>query len=54
MTNDEAWEVWEAHWRKHTLNGQVRELHDASALLGRLIVQRIAQLLLKILNALGM
>jgi hypothetical protein len=47
-------EELEAYLRKHTLNGQMRELHDACVALGNALVQSAARLLSKILDFLGM
>jgi hypothetical protein len=50
MNNDEL----EAYLRKHTLFGQMRELHDAWVALRNAIVGEIAHLWLKILDTLGL
>jgi mRNA-degrading endonuclease YafQ of YafQ-DinJ toxin-antitoxin module len=47
-------EELEAYLRKHTLNGQMRELRDACIALGLALVRSTARLLLNILDALGM
>jgi hypothetical protein len=49
MTDEEV----EAYLRKHTLLGQMKEVHDAGAILVRFVTRDISRLLLKILNVLG-
>lgn len=49
MNNDEL----EAYLRKHTLNGQMREIHDAWGVLWRITVQDAKHLWMRILNILG-
>jgi len=46
-------EELEAYLRKHTLNGQMREAHDAWMTLYHAVVRDIARLWLKILDMLG-
>jgi len=43
----------EAYLHKHTLNGAMREAHDAWVALGRVVVREIASLWLRILDTLG-
>ncbi len=49
MTDEEV----EAFLRKYTLNGQMREVHDTSAILAHSIIHELCGFLLKILDILG-
>ncbi len=49
MTDEEV----EAYLRKHTVNGQMREVQDTSAILVHLIMRDMCGLLLKLLDVLG-
>jgi len=46
-------EELEAYLRKHTLNGAMRQLHDAWVALCRAVVRDVARLWLRILDTLG-
>ena len=47
-------EELEAYLRKHTLNGQLQELHDAWMALCRAVVHDFARMGLKLLDMFGM
>jgi len=50
----EGYDEIEAYLRKHTLNGAMREFHDACTALGKAIMRDMTSSWLKILDTLGM